>query len=187
MSIEHNVIADPNIHEPKNIATANDGEIYIANGSSGGAWKGMHHLTVYSDVTQTVSGSTTWTDIALEVEGHKDGIIHSISVNNEQMTVAQTGHYMLHYSVAADSSSGTSIVEVRLVADGTEIPGSPNGGTLGAADQKSLSRSVIVTLTLNQVIKLQFYSSTANGRLIYPGSGATSQPTAILSMHQLVE
>jgi hypothetical protein len=39
MSIEHNSITDPNIHEPKGISTAGSGAVYIATGSGTGTWK----------------------------------------------------------------------------------------------------------------------------------------------------
>lgn len=35
---EHNTITDPEIHEPKGVAAANSGEIYIANGAGSGLW-----------------------------------------------------------------------------------------------------------------------------------------------------
>lgn len=133
-----------------------------------------------------MTGAATWTDIAMEIAGIKDGIIHSISASNEEFTIAQAGDYMIHCSIEADSSSGTSIVESRLVLNGTEIPGSPKAATLGASDQKSLSTTIAVTLALNDVVKYQFYSDTANGRIIYPGAGATSQPTARITIHQIV-
>jgi hypothetical protein len=38
MSIQHSVITDPDIHEPKGASTAASGEVYIANGSGSGDW-----------------------------------------------------------------------------------------------------------------------------------------------------
>jgi len=38
MTIQHSIIADPNIHEPKGVASAADGEVYIADGLGSGAW-----------------------------------------------------------------------------------------------------------------------------------------------------
>jgi len=38
MSIQHSVITDPDIHEPKGASTASLGEVYIANGSGSGDW-----------------------------------------------------------------------------------------------------------------------------------------------------
>ena len=36
--LEHNAIADPNIHEPKGVATAAAGALYEADGAGSGAW-----------------------------------------------------------------------------------------------------------------------------------------------------
>lgn len=39
MSIQHAVIPDAFLHEPKGVATASTGEAYVANGSGSGTWK----------------------------------------------------------------------------------------------------------------------------------------------------
>ena len=39
MSIQHNLITDPNIHEPKGISLALDGDVYVADGLGSGVWK----------------------------------------------------------------------------------------------------------------------------------------------------
>lgn len=173
------------MHEPKGVATAPSGDVYISDGAGSGVWTNIHHISVHSDATQTAS-SQTWTDIAFEKDGIKDGIIHSTSTNNERVTIAQAGDYIVHYSIEADSASGTTIVEVRIVINGTELDGSPKAATLGASDQKSLGGSIAVTLAANDIVKLQFYGSTANATLTYPGSGATSKPTAGITINQVV-
>ena len=38
MPIEHDSITDPEIHEPKGASTANQNEVYIADGAASGAW-----------------------------------------------------------------------------------------------------------------------------------------------------
>ena len=38
-NISHNTLTGSDLHEPKGIATANNGENYVADGSGGGAWK----------------------------------------------------------------------------------------------------------------------------------------------------
>ena len=38
MTIEHSVITDPNIHEPKDITTALTGQVYAADGAGSGSW-----------------------------------------------------------------------------------------------------------------------------------------------------
>lgn len=38
MAIQHNTITDPNIHEPKGVSTATDGQVYKADGAGSGTW-----------------------------------------------------------------------------------------------------------------------------------------------------
>jgi hypothetical protein len=38
MSVDHSTLTDPNLHEPKGIATATSGQMYVANGTGGGTW-----------------------------------------------------------------------------------------------------------------------------------------------------
>ena len=37
-NVSHSAITDPNIHEPKGVATATSGKVYTANGSGSGTW-----------------------------------------------------------------------------------------------------------------------------------------------------
>jgi hypothetical protein len=37
--IQHSVITDPHIHEPKGASTASNGTVYVANGAGSGTWK----------------------------------------------------------------------------------------------------------------------------------------------------
>ena len=37
--IQHSAITDPNIHEPKGITTASNGQVYVADGGGSGDWK----------------------------------------------------------------------------------------------------------------------------------------------------
>ena len=36
--VQHSAITDPNIHEPKGVAAATAGKVYVANGTGSGAW-----------------------------------------------------------------------------------------------------------------------------------------------------
>jgi hypothetical protein len=38
VSVQHSAITDPNIHEPKGVASAASGAIYVADGAGSGAW-----------------------------------------------------------------------------------------------------------------------------------------------------
>lgn len=58
---EHNTITDPELHEPKGVAAATSGQVYIANGAASGAWKKLSTSTVYINALAdlpTPSGGT---------------------------------------------------------------------------------------------------------------------------------
>jgi hypothetical protein len=38
-NVQHSALTDPNLHEPKGIASANANELYVADGSTSGAWQ----------------------------------------------------------------------------------------------------------------------------------------------------
>lgn len=38
-NVQHSALTDPNLHEPKGIASANANEVYVADGSTSGAWE----------------------------------------------------------------------------------------------------------------------------------------------------
>ncbi len=47
-NVNHSTLTDPYLHEPKGVASASSGEIYIANGSGSGAWTKAHaHINGY--------------------------------------------------------------------------------------------------------------------------------------------
>ena len=43
-NVNHSTLTDPYLHEPKGIASANAGEVYVANGSGSGSWDPQHHI-----------------------------------------------------------------------------------------------------------------------------------------------
>lgn len=52
---EHSTITDPNIHEPKGVAAASAGFIYVADGSGSGAWQQIDASSIdLSGVTSEV-------------------------------------------------------------------------------------------------------------------------------------
>jgi len=46
MSVEHSTLTGSDLHEPKGVASASTGQVYIANGSGSGAWTAHHNRCV---------------------------------------------------------------------------------------------------------------------------------------------
>jgi len=57
VAIEHLVITDPNIHEPKGASTAASNQVYVTDGSGSGAWVGVDDLTIFP------VANTFWDDL----------------------------------------------------------------------------------------------------------------------------
>lgn len=62
-NIQHASIPDGQIHEPKGISTATNGQVYVADGSTSGAWQKVNEVDSvdYSDKTKNVFG---WNDVS---------------------------------------------------------------------------------------------------------------------------
>lgn len=52
-NVQHSTLTDPELHEPKDISTASSGEVYVADGSSSGAWGLAETIEATKDVTGT--------------------------------------------------------------------------------------------------------------------------------------
>ena len=68
MAVEHVNIADPNIHEPKGVATAAVDTVYYANGAGSGSWKLVfpHGSTTFVNLSTpyTLTYPATYTKLA---------------------------------------------------------------------------------------------------------------------------
>lgn len=58
-NVNHSTIADPNIHEPKGVASAVANSHYVANGSGSGSWKKRLFKVTASLTPAAVSANTT--------------------------------------------------------------------------------------------------------------------------------
>lgn len=81
MTIEHVLIEDPNIHEPKGVASATAGSVYVADGAGSGDWDSPTLLTPgkRKGLTLTTDGAgsssfdeVVWKDILGEI--HTRGV-----------------------------------------------------------------------------------------------------------------
>lgn len=73
MTIEHSIITDPNIHEPKGVSTATAEQVYSANGIGSGTWinnypRGIASAASGARVVADGAGSASW----IRTEGYGD-------------------------------------------------------------------------------------------------------------------
>ena len=51
--VQHSTLTDPELHEPKGVTAASSGKVYVADGSSSGAWGLAETIEATKDVTGT--------------------------------------------------------------------------------------------------------------------------------------
>ena len=47
-NVNHSTLTDPFLHEPKGVAAASSGDVYLANGSGSGAWTSRQSMLQFS-------------------------------------------------------------------------------------------------------------------------------------------
>ena len=178
MTIQHNVITDPDLHEPKGAASAASGKVYISNGSGSGTWEyppGKAHAEIYisgGTTAHTLAGSSAFTILNPSGEwtasGNED--ILTVTPGSGIITLNQAGHYYISFWInftTASIASGSSY-HFKYALDGSvssrEVAVSkPTNGV----DKIVISSTGTVNATANQVLS------------IYAGGDGTSSGTNI--------
>jgi len=178
MTIQHNVITDPDIHEPKGAASAASGKVYISNGSGSGTWEyppGKAHAEIYisgGTTAHTLAGSSAFTILNPSGEwtasGNED--ILTVTPGSGIITLNQAGHYYISFWInfTTDSIASGSSYHFKYALDGSvssrEVAVSkPTNGV----DKIVISSTGTVNATANQVLS------------IYAGGDGTSSGTNI--------
>ena len=95
MAIEHVDIVDPNIHEPKGVATANKGEAYVADGAGSGDWSAIP-LAQAACLKMSTTGDTTGITAAYQAMNvaNLGGTLAITENTNLDMTTDTTNGYI---------------------------------------------------------------------------------------------
>jgi hypothetical protein len=164
MTIQHKLITDPDIHEPKGVATASAGKAYVANGTGSGSWEypsGKVHGEIYIDAgvtSQTLSGSSAYAKLNPTGEWTA-GVsnILTLGAGTGIITLTQAGTYMINFWClfsTASLSSGTNY-NFKYNLDGTNstrtitVQKFTNG-----SDKLHVSALGLVTVTAGQVLSI---------------------------------
>ena len=99
-TVSHSAITDPNIHEPKGVATASADYIYQANGSGSGSWK--LPIKKYSiTLTPAIVGANTTAEQTFTCTGLVSSTDKIIGVSKPS---AQAGLGIVGWRVSADNT-----------------------------------------------------------------------------------
>lgn len=177
MTIQHKLITDPDIHEPKGVATASAGKAYVANGTGSGSWEypsGKVHGEIYIDAgatSQTLSAASAYAKLNPTGEWTA-GVsnVLTLGAGTGIITLTQAGTYMINFWCqfsTASIASGT-VYNFKYNLDGTNSSRTLTvAKTSNGSDKLHISATGLVTATANQVLSM------------YVGGDGTSSSTAI--------
>lgn len=163
MTIQHNVITDPDIHEPKGVASASTGQIYVANGAGSGTWqdkdKWLGVYTGFDAAGPAYQHSTTTSDTVLNntwTTSSNDGFTVLTSPNTRlRYDGTETITTFIQASFATKQASGANKdVEWVLYKNGVAVVGSRVIRTLSTGTWGSISFSPVISLATNDYIEL---------------------------------
>ncbi len=143
---------------------------------------GLHSF----DTTTQTALTGSFSDVTFSTNAYLNTWAHT--AGTASFTCGKAGTYVFFYDgcLGVVSDSGTISASMRLVKNGTEIPGSvapasfTTSGTLTAGSILQAKKEVVAVLAVNDVVKLQALGS--NAQLVSAGSGTTKPSVTILAI-----
>ena len=164
---EHNTLTGADLHEPKGVATATAGQIYIADGAGSGTWlnngwntHGLMHIIGNStaEVTPTAVDPTlaTDSDYTKVITGWTTGHVEGITFNTDELVVPVAGEYEIHgWANISIPANNQKVALKYAINDATPYSSQRLIGTSAAAgDVINVSGASIVTLSASNTISL---------------------------------
>jgi len=189
LTIEHKDITGADLHEPKGVASANAGEIFIADGAGSGSWQhniiaNHGQMTVTNNATATsVTGAVdatlnTDTDYVKVTAGWGDAHVHGVTFNVDELVCAVDGHYELSFWASVKIPQNNNFVGIKFsVNDST--PYSPQKLVSQSAttdDYRNMMGNSGVDLTAGDTVSI-YIAATKSDSLVVEEAGMTLQLT----------
>lgn len=134
---QHRTISDPDIHEPKGVAGAESGTVYIANGTNSGSWQSLKDFVgtgwgYYEDDTLTLGSplsvtatSTPGTQLTINSSVTETDELPSDATSplwnagtNKINPIAEGDSYSVRLSLTASNTTGATYAIVYLDVGG---------------------------------------------------------------------
>jgi hypothetical protein len=128
-NVNHNTLTDPYLHEPKGVASAASGKVYVANGAGSGAWTAKETLvgeTLAGYIDNISAVSTVYVPIPFAGTISKVVTVLEASIASADSTITVKN--------AAAASMGTITVEYSGSAAGDVDTLSPSSNNTVTAD-----------------------------------------------------
>ena len=141
-NVNHSTLTDPYLHEPKGVATATSGDVYVADGAGSGAWTAKQTL------------------IELSLEGYLEDVssVETVYVPipfagtvSKVLTVLEGAISSSNSTVTVKNSAGASMGTLTITASGS-----------AAGDVDTLSPTSNNTVTADSFITIESDGASTN-------------------------
>lgn len=180
MTIQHNTITDPDIHEPKGVSTAVTGKVYMSDGSASGDWvypPCKPHAEIYiagGTTAHTLAAASAYSKLnpSGEWTDSSNNDILTVTAASGEINLNQTGHYYISFWMTFTTAAIAqgSVYNVKYALDGTTstrkvFVSKPTNG----ADTITIASSGTVDVTATQALSIHVAGDgTSSGTNITP-------------------
>lgn len=152
MTIQHSALTGTELHEPKGVANAGSGEVYVADGAGSGDW------------TNPLDNVTNLNSYEL------NGVIDDVSTSNSDFYIRVVRDCILTdiYFVLDGTLSGSD-AELTLYRDGVSLGQTVAVPVAGSGDGIKLTTNLSPTYTFTegQVLKVETNGASTNAVSMY--------------------
>lgn len=141
-NVNHSSLTDPLLHEPKGVASADAGKVYVANGSGSGTWTSKETL-VGETLTGYIENISTSTKVYVPVP--------FAGTINKVVTVLEAAIGSSNATIAVRNASNASMGTITVAHSGS-----------AAGDVDSLSPSSNNTVTADSFITIETNGASVN-------------------------
>jgi len=169
MPIEHVNATDPDIHEPKGVAAAASGKIYIADGAGSGSWRYVPHSACYYDDIGTGTTITTPTAYTLVGPATTADADPREFTHNSLGRLTYTGATTLDINAAASVTvkhSSATLVDVffQFFKNGVAVTGAQHAMAALSGSYTHVSLTSHFEVATGDYIEV--FTKTASGNVI---------------------
>lgn len=167
-NVAHASLSGADLHEPKGIASASSGMVYVANGASSGSWRYIpHSFCYYSNIgtgtTYTAPTSYTLVNPTTIADTDPRGFTHN-SAGRLTYTGSNTIDVTITCTLTAKHSASATDCFFQLYKSGSGIVGAEVVEEVNSSNYSGLTIVSHTSLTTNQYVEL--YCKAASGNII---------------------
>lgn len=130
-NVNHSTLTDPYLHEPKGVAAASSGSVYVSNGAGSGAWVHPHHyVSAYvafdSSTPESQSITTTFSALNPTIALKENSGFTALSSPNARIRYDESEDMIatISFSTSIRHAAGASRnVELAVYLNGTILAG----------------------------------------------------------------